>query len=192
MSFIECCLGSSCLQWSHGIAKTFKFKVAKTASFDTFNWSWVAHTAIPHYLRSSYCFLFGTLTGWWFSRGPTSWEVLPLIYPLPDDQHIKNTTQSSPRTCRRLNKEVSHLAQTMVIKGSEAHWLSLVAVSSWLGHTISTMMGELTMNITLTCQTAITTSSCGVLWLVTQGCACDRETLVALVGARHCKCVADM
>ena len=84
------------------------------------------------YLRSSCCLLFGILTVSWLFIG----HVLISI-PYPNYQHIKGTTQSSPRTCSELNKELSHFVQLIVIKGNGTHCLSLVLVSSQLGHTLS-------------------------------------------------------
>ena len=84
------------------------------------------------YLRSSCCFLFGILAVSLLFIGHALISI-----PYPNYQYIKGTTQSSPRTCRGLNKELSHFVQLMVIKGNGTHCLSLVLVSSQLSHTLS-------------------------------------------------------
>ena len=59
--------------------------------------------------------------------------MLLLVYHVPNHEHIEGTTESSFKAFRGVQpKELSHLAQMMVITGSGTHCLSLISVSPQL------------------------------------------------------------
>ena len=98
-----------------------------------------------------------------------------------------------PRLMGELNKELSHVVQLMVIKGSRTHCLSLIVVSSQLGHTIRLQdQGDLGMNTLLHVILPLVQQLHGMPdWFPRGVHVMGKHWLVTLVGARQSKGMID-